>query len=171
LAESWVIEALAPTHDRNPFDCGAIGLNDWLHKLAGQFVRRDLARVYVAVRGNEPRILGYYAISAHHVLHQMLPGELVKGLPRMELPTILLGRLAVDRSVKGEGLGRLLLIDALRRAQSLVDQIGIRAVEVDAIDDAARQFYVKFGFQPLLDDVRHLILPMQAIRKLGLSSA
>jgi GNAT superfamily N-acetyltransferase len=146
-----------------------IALDDWLRKLAGQFARRDLARTYVAVRSGESRIRGYYAVSAHHVTHEVLPSDAAKGLPRIELPTMLLGRLAVDRSVKGEGLGRLLLIDALRRAVALADQIGIRGVEVDAIDESARAFYVKHGFQSLLDDSRHMFMPIQVVRKLGLA--
>jgi GNAT superfamily N-acetyltransferase len=89
-------------------------------------------------------------------------------LPRTDVPVVLLGRLAVDRSTQGQGLGALLLIDALRRAQFLSDQIGIRAVEVEAIDDAARDFYQRFGFTPLADAPRHLYLSMQAIRGLNL---
>ena len=89
-------------------------------------------------------------------------------MPRLDVPVVLLGRLAVDRSVQGQGLGSLLLIDALRRAQHLAEHVGIRAVEVDAIDEAARQFYSRFGFVPLLDDPNHLFLPMPVIRKLGL---
>ena len=65
-------------------------------------------------------------------------------------------------------MGSLLLIDALRRAEYLSGQVGIRAVEVDAIDEAARNFYLKFGFTPLLDNAHHLFLPIHVIRKLGL---
>lgn len=81
---------------------------------------------------------------------------------------VLLGRLAVDRSVRGQGLGQHLLIDALRRVAHISEHIGVRAVEVESIDDHARQFYLKFGFVPLLDDQQHLFLPMQVIRKLEL---
>ena len=70
--------------------------------------------------------------------------------------------------MQGQELGALLLVDALRRSMRISDQIGIRAVEVDALDDTARNFYLKFGFRPLLDDPRHLFLSMQEIRKLKL---
>ena len=111
---------------------------------------------------------GYYAISTHRVAFEALSEEQAKGLPRIDVPVILMGRLAVDASAQGKGLGSLLLIDALRRAQYLGDQVGIRAVEVDAIDDAAQAFYLRFGFTPLIDEPRHLYLPMQVIRKLSL---
>jgi GNAT superfamily N-acetyltransferase len=165
----WTLARLGREHDRSAFDCGQAALNDWLKHRAGQFDQRDLARTYVSVRQSETLVLGYYAISSHRVRHEDLPGDQAKGLPRIDVPVILLGRLAIDRSVQGQGLGSLLLIDALRRSELLAEQVGIRAVEVDAIDDAARAFYLKFGFQPLLDDPRHLFLPMSTVRKVVLT--
>ncbi len=87
----------------------------------------------------------------------------------MAIPVVLLGRLAVDRSVQGQGLGELLLLDALRRAQHIADEIGVRAVEVDAIGEKARAFYARYGFVQLVDDPNHLFLSLQVIRKLALS--
>jgi GNAT superfamily N-acetyltransferase len=127
-----------------------------------------MARTYVATKSGDRIVLGYYAISNHRVTHDALPAKEAKGLPRLDVPVVLVGRLAVDRSVQGQGLGSLLLIDALRRSQHLAEHIGVRAVEVDAIDDAARLFYLKFGFVPLLDDPNHLMLSMHIIRKLDL---
>jgi len=165
---TWVIQRLAPSHDRSSFDCGKPELNDWLHRRAGQYERRDLARVYVAVRGDDPRVAGYYALSNHLVRYDALPEAQAKGLPTIDIPVVLLGRLAVDTAAQGQGLGAHLLIDALRRADHISEHIGIRAVEVDVIDETARQFYLRFGFVPLLDDRQHLFLPMQVIRKLEL---
>ena len=165
---SWIIQRLDKSHDRTSFDCGKPELNDWLQQRAGQYERRDLARTYVAVRENDPRVLGYYAISNHLVRYDALPEDQAKGLPTIDIPVVLLGRLAVDKAVLGQGLGAHLLMDALRRAAHISEHIGIRAVEVDAIDDDARQFYLKFGFVSLLDDQHHLFLPMQVIRKLEL---
>jgi len=165
---TWDIERLARTHDRSQFDCGVATLNDWIQKLASQHERRDLARAYVAVQSGDTRVLGYYAISNHRVSYETLQEDQAKGLPRIDVPVVLLGRLAVDRSAHGQGLGEFLLLDVLRRASHIADQIGVRAVEVDAIDDTAKRFYQKYGFVSLLDDERHLYLPMQVIRKLEL---
>ncbi len=164
----WDIQPLGRKHDRSSFDCGNTALNEWLQKRPGQWQKKELARCYVAVPKGEPQVLGYYAISSHHVGYESLPADQAKGLPRIDVPVVLLGRLAVDQSVHGQGLGSLLLIDALRRAEHLAAQLGIRAVEVDAIDEAARQFYLKFGFTPLEDELHHLFLPMHVIRKLNL---
>lgn len=164
----WVIEPLADRHERADFDCGVPVLNDWLTQRAGQFTRKDLARTYVAVRPGGVAVLGYYALSSHMVRFEALPADQAKGLPRLDVPVALLGRLAVDRSTQGQGLGAELLIDALRRVQHLADRIGIRAVEVDAIDDSAKRFYERHGFVPLTDDPRHLFLSLRVIRALKL---
>lgn len=168
MAAAWHIERLARRHERSAFDCGHAALNAWLQQRASPFDRRDLARTYVAVEPGQCTVLGYYAVSGHHVLLDALPSDEGQGLPRLDVPVMLLGRLAVDRSRQGKGLGSFLLIDALRRAQHLAATVGIRAVEVDAIDAAARSFYLKYGFVPLKDDVDHLFLPMATIRQLKL---
>jgi GNAT superfamily N-acetyltransferase len=113
-------------------------------------------------------VLGYYVLATHRVGYEVLPEEQPKGLPRIDVPVPLLGRLAVDRMVQGQGLGALLLVDALRRARHLAEAVGIRAVAGDALDEGARRFCGKYGFVPLADDPNHLFLPMQVIRKLGL---
>jgi GNAT superfamily N-acetyltransferase len=137
---------------------------------AGQFDRKDLARTFVAVLPGHGRVLGYYALASHRVRFESLPDDQAKGLPKIDVPVVLLGRLAVDRSTHGQGLGQFLLIDALRRALQVSKEVGIRAVEVDAIDEHARTFYLKYDFVALLDDPSHLYLPMQVIRKLDLGS-
>lgn len=166
---TWQIQRLTKKHDRSQFAAGSPLLDDWLKLRAGQFDRRDLARTYVAVEPDTPLVCGYYAIANHLVRYDALPTDQAKGLPSIDVPVVLLGRLAVHRPMQGRGLGKVLLIDALRRSLSLADQIGIRAVEVDAVDDAAVHFYRKFGFLMLLDDPRHLLLPMNVVRQLPLS--
>lgn len=106
--------------------------------------------------------------SNHTVIYESLPEDHASGLPQIDMPVVLIGRLAVDSSVQGQGLGEFLLIDALRRAEYLAMKIGIRVVEIDAINDAARHFYERYGFLSLADDPRHLFLPMNIIRKLQL---
>jgi GNAT superfamily N-acetyltransferase len=167
-AAPWVIEPLSRQHERGAFDCGQPTLNDWLQLRASQYEKKDLARTYVAVRPGEAAVLGYYAIATHRVSYEALPEDQAKGLPKIDLPVVLLGRLAVDRTAQGQGLGSDLLIDALRRTEHLADSVGIRAVEVHAIDEAARRFYLKFGFGSLADDPNHLFLATHLIRKLGL---
>lgn len=166
--DAWIIERLAKSHDRSQFSCGQTVLDEWLKTRAGQYDRKDLARTFVAVMLGQTRVLGYYALASHRVRFEALPEHQAKGLPKIDVPVVLLGRLAVDQSMQGKGLGSFLLIDALRRAMEVSTEVGIRAVEVDALDAQARSFYLKYGFVPLLDDPNHLYLPMHAIRKLRL---
>jgi ribosomal protein S18 acetylase RimI-like enzyme len=76
--------------------------------------------------------------------------------------------LAIDLKSQGKGLGELLLVDALERVVQASEQLGIYAVEVRALNENARRFYLKYGFTALLDDELHLYLPMKTIRKLRL---
>ena len=155
-------------HDRSQFDCGIPVLNEWLTTKVSQFEKKDLARTYVLVESGEVIVKGYYALSNHTVIYDALPEDQAKGLPRIDVPVVLIGRLAVDLSTQGQGMGEFLLVDSLRRAEYLAKKIGIRAVEVDAINATARKFYEKYGFISLKDDPQHLFLPMQVIRKLKL---
>ncbi|MEQ1903943.1 MAG: GNAT family N-acetyltransferase [Pirellulaceae bacterium] len=164
----WIIEPLSAKHDRSHFDCGVTELNDWLRLRASQFDRRDLARTYVATVPGESVCAGYHSLSTHHVIFESLPPDASKGLPSIDVPVALLGKLAVCKSQQGYGLGEHLLLDAMRRIVSIAEKIGIRAIEVDAINESARKFYSKYGFQSLNDDERHLFLPIQVVRKLNL---
>lgn len=167
---TWSIERLASRHDRSAFDCGKPLLTDWLRTRATQDARRGLSRTFVAVRPGEAAVLGDYSLASHHVAHDLLPAEESRDVPpTWPIPVVLLARLATDRTVQGQGLGKVLLIDALRRSLHVAEQLGIRAVEVDALDDQARDFYLHFGFRELLDGPRHLFLSLKTIRRLGLS--
>lgn len=165
----WDVEPFNRTqHNRSQFDCGVPVLNDWLATKVSQYEKRDLARTYVLVESGETVVKGYFSLSNHTVLYDALSEDQTKGLPRMDVPVVLIGRLAVDLTTQGQGMGEYLLIDALRRAEYLAGKIGIRAVEGDVINDAAHKFYEKYGFLSLQDDPHHLFLPMQVIRKLNL---
>jgi GNAT superfamily N-acetyltransferase len=167
----WKVERLDAHHDRSEFVCGQPSLDIWIRQYAGQHEKRDLARTYVLVRVGEARIVGYYAISASQLAASILPTETAKKLPKdAALPAILIGRLAIDSSYHGQGLGGGLIMNALRRVLFLAERVGVMAVVVDAIDDQAVSFYLRHQFIPLLDDPRHLFLTVTTIRKLGLEA-
>ena len=166
---TWVIEPFDRLrYDRSGFECGIAILDEWLTAKVSQFEKKDLARTYVLVEIGSTLVKGYYALSNHTVIYESLPTDQAKGLPQIDMPVVLIGRLAVDRSVQGQKLGEFLLIDALRRAEYLAAKIGIRAVEVHAINESAKHFYERYGFLTLSDDPHHLFLPMCIIRKLQL---
>lgn len=153
--------------DRAAFSCGAPELDRYIREHASQDVKRDVARVFVALQGEHPKVCGYYSLSATSFQRESLPAEQAKRLPRYPVPAALLGRLAVDNSMKGKGLGAFLLMDALNRILLATQTLAVHALIVDAKDDAAAAFYRKYGFIPFTGEVRRLFLPMAAIRALG----
>jgi GNAT superfamily N-acetyltransferase len=165
---SHVIVPLAPDHVREEFACGQPTLDEFLRSYAGQYERKNLGRTFVALEPGRLRVDGFYTLSSGGVAFESLTEAIRRKLPRHPVPVVHLGRLAVDGRFHGQGLGKRLLVDALRRIFVISQSVGIHAVEVVAIDDAARTFYLKYGFSPLLDNVNHLYLPIKTIGKLRL---
>jgi len=149
--------------DRSTFDCGTGSLNDWLQKTARQHQEKNLSRTYVAVPADDPgRVVGYYALAATLVQTDGMQG---RKLPR-EVSAVLLARLAVDKSSKGQGLGGCLLMHALEAVVATGGIIGVQCVVVDAVDEPAANFYEKYGFVPLANRPRRLVLPLDTVRQL-----
>jgi ribosomal protein S18 acetylase RimI-like enzyme len=163
---AYRIELLGKHHVRDEFDCGEESLNVFLQSYAGQNTRRDISRTYVALPKASDVVAGYYTLSSGSIAFVNLPDQLSCKLPKYPVPTAHLGRLAVDKQSQGQGLGGILLVDALKRVQTLADKIGIYAVSVDALNDKAKRFYEAYSFVSLLDDPHHLLLPMATIRQL-----
>lgn len=162
----WTIERLATRHRRTAFSCGEPSLDNYLKRYAGQNERLNVSRHYVAVRPESVDVLGYYSLSAGSVTWDTLPADAQRKLPKYPVSVAHLGRLAVDRSVQGQRLGELLLVDALSRVVRVAVEIAIHAVEVVAYSDQAKRFYLRYGFTSLKDDERHLYLPVATIQRL-----
>jgi GNAT superfamily N-acetyltransferase len=158
------VELPAKKHGRDNFDCGESSLNDYLKRFARQNANKNLGRTFVACESDSERVLAYYTISSGAIRVESLPD--VTGLPKFPVPTSHVGRLAVDRTMQGQGLGAYMLVDALKRSLELSRQIGIYAVTVDALNESAKQFYLRFGFVELLDDPSHLYIPVAELSRL-----
>jgi GNAT superfamily N-acetyltransferase len=156
------IEKLQHVHKLEPFDCKNIALNDYLKKYALTNQKLGVAQTYVGISGDA--VIGFYSITVASVKHDKAPKSVVRGLPRYEIPVVLLGRLAVDSSVQRKGLGAGLLKDAILRTQKVADIVGIRALIVHAKDEEVVRWYTKFDFEPSPLDSRHLFLSLKDIR-------
>ena len=155
-----IIQRLSGRHNRSQFQSGSGDLDLWLRQTAQQHQKRGISKTFVAVAHAEPtRILGFYALTACEVLAQDLPVELSKRLPR-KVPGIRLGRLAVDHASQGQGLGELLLLDAIHRSRLVLEHVGVHALFVDA---KAAAFYQKYGFRPLPDQPLQLVLVLTGL--------
>lgn len=158
-------EKLSRDFARADFDCGIESLNVFLKRYALQNLKKNVSVTIVAVSEEKPKkILGYYSVSMAQVTFEELPEDLSKGIPRYyPVPALRIGKLAVDRSTQGMGLGGELLRDALMRALDLSSEIGTCVVLVDAIDENAKRFYERYGFVALLDLPLSLVLPVETI--------
>ena len=161
----WQIVPLTSSLVKTDFSCGHPSLDAFLRQFAGQNEKTGVSRTYVAVQPGERIVCGYYSISAGVVHVEAIPDEMRRRLPAYPIPVVHLGRLAVDIGSRGQGLGSRLLIDAFERVLHIREWVGVHAVEVIAIDEAARSFYLKYGFSSMLDDSRHLYLPISTLLK------
>lgn len=158
---------LIRTDNATDFDCGKQSLNKWLRKFAWQNQQGGTSVTYIV--HTEQKILAYYSLATGSVAPSDAPERASKGVGKFPIPIMLLARLAVDKSLHGQGVGYSLLQDALTRTAYVADQVGLRALVVDALDEEAKNFYLKYGFEPCAIDDMRLILLMKDIRKtLGL---
>lgn len=158
------------THARGAFRCGKAQLDEYLKRTARQAQAAGTGSTWVAVdQSDSPdehgkrRVFGYYTVAMSSLGLQVLP-EARRGGLLAQVPAALLARLAVDRTAQGQGLGELLLMDALRRIVSATRAVSAHAVVLDAMDEDAKRFYEQYGFLELTDDPLHLFLPMESVR-------
>lgn len=138
-------QPLAQIHDLSIFDCGEPVLNEWLKRRAFANQVSGASRTFV-VAGERNQVLAYYSLAAGAIALGEAIGSVRRNMPD-PIPVMVLGRLAVDCSCQGKQLGSALLKDALLRTVNVAENVGIRALLVHAINDAAKQFYIQRGFQ------------------------
>ena len=152
--------AFDSTHDVSLFDCGKEPLNDWLKERAAGNEGRS-SRCFVVCEGRE--VVAYYCTAAGSVERDKLPKKLQRNMPQ-SVPVIIIGRMAVDKRKQGFGIGHGLLKDALLRILNASREIGARAILVHAIDDQAKSFYERHGFEPSPTDPFNLQLLLEDLR-------
>jgi GNAT superfamily N-acetyltransferase len=154
------IEANDQTHG---FACGEASLDNYLHRRALSNHNTDLARCYVCVDPERDMVVGYYTLSVVAIYHTDLPGRIRRNAPN-PVPAVLFGRLAVDQTAQGHGLGRLLVHDAILSTLAAANQIGVRLLLVHTIGDPAANYYLTCGFTPSPTDPHHLYILLEDAR-------
>jgi len=158
-----VIEPLNRNHNRTAFNCGIESLDRYLQHQANQDIKRRVSRVFVVrSRQDDTRVLGYYTLSTLSIDLSVLPEKLAKKLPKHPIPAALIGRLAVDVSAQGKGIGKVLLSNAIKRTLAISSDIGIYAIVVDAINEQAESFYMQYGFAHLASEGKRLFLSLKS---------
>ena len=156
----YQIRPLVATINSAGFQCGSEPLNDYIRRYASQDARRNIARVFVATPENDPQHLaGFFTLSAGSVSCTSLPASLARKLPHYPVPVALIGRLAVDKTFQGKGLGSILLADACQKVLQASAVLAVAGIIVDAKDDGAISFYAHFGFIPLQGQTDRMLLP------------
>lgn len=168
------IEPLDPRkHGRAGFSCGVARLDNYLKYTARKHQAGDFTRVWVATRADQNEIIGFYALNAHSLRADPLPDELSRNAPlHGGIPAVYLSMFAVDRREQGQGIGRFLLADALKRSAGAADQIGLKAVVLDVIDDGGSgvtakrlAFYASMGFQALPGYPARFFMGIETVRR------
>jgi len=163
----WIICSIEDSRAiRDRFDCGIPALNEYLQKYAKQNHKKGIAKTWVVLSPSEAsEVVGYYSISMAELKRESLPTQLIKGLPRYPIPVMRIGKLAVTETMQGKRLGETLLVDAFAKAIRLSEDIGVFGVTVDALNNAAQSFYLKYGFIPLEDNKFSLFIALKKIKE------
>ena len=159
------IEPIVKAHNRKAFTCKKSELADYLKQHARQNDEKNITKSFVAVDDNKT-VHGYYSLNTASIEFDELPEGYIKNIPKYPIPAALIAKLAVDKNAEGQGLGSRLLIDALQRILSTSEQLAIKVVLVDAIDEEAKNYYLHFGFIELPKHDLKLFLPIKTIKQL-----
>lgn len=164
ISESYIISKLSSDFDVSNFSCGFHQLDFYLKKYAKLNQDINVGQTYILHSENSNQVIGYYTISAANVTKTDLPviERITKELPRYPIPCILIGKLAVDKKFTKQGLGKILLTDALKRVKFLSNELGCFAIIVDSLEHSS-SFYEKYGFIQFVNRPLSYFLPIKTI--------
>lgn len=164
---NFITTGLISAHKKKDFCCEKEMLDNYIYRQASRDIKRKLSACFVLIDSSSNIIKGYYTLSNNSIPLALIPENIKKRLPKSynSIPSTLLGRLAVDKNYQGQGIGKKLLIDALKRSNLISKSMGSFAVIVDPLDNDAQHFYAKYGFI-ILPDSGKMFLPMKTITQL-----
>ena len=154
-----------PLTGAGTFDSGVPALDDWLRSTAATMVRANMGRTFVW-RDSEA-VVAYYHLAPHEVSQDGVPSRDRFSHKTRPVPGFLLAKLALDKTLQGQGLGSVLLFDALARVATAAAQVGGRLVVVDAVSGDAAEFYRAHGFKDVREQhpehPQRLFLPVAEV--------
>lgn len=167
------VELNKTIHDRTSFDCGEAELNTFLQQYAAKHMEVGVSRTMLLpaskpLPSNKYPICSFYTIAPSSISRETLPDAVAKKLPRYPVPVFLIAQLAVHLEYHGQGLGKITLIKALEYLWQINAHIKAYAIVVDCINDGAKTFYEKYGFEVLCEyngRVR-MYLPLKTVAQL-----
>ena len=144
----WQSRALDASHDLSRFHSGRDALDLWLRDQAVRGERAGVSRTTVWTAPDDPIVVAFHAVAPTRFVRADLPSRALSAGYTV-VPGYLIGRLALDQTLHGQGLGSQLLLDALERIVSAATEAGGRLIAVDALDDHAHRFYRHHDFEPI----------------------
>ena len=163
-----IIELLDKTHNRAGFDSGNEALNQYLQKIARQHNQKGISRTFVLTDTDSQKpqtILGFFTLSLCEIRSVRLLDKLAKKYPQT-ISGVKLARLAVDKTQQRQGIGEILIIDAMQKALIIAENAGVVGLFVDAKDEFAKNYYARYGFVSLKDSVLEMFLPLTTIQQI-----
>ncbi|MFD1827706.1 MULTISPECIES: GNAT family N-acetyltransferase [Mumia] len=161
MTGDWHFEPLASRHDVSAFTCREHSIADWLKRYALPNQARRSSRTFVLVDGDDPAVIGYYALSLASLQKSTAAAEVAEGMPPFEIPGVLLGRMGRDEKYAYKHVGDLLLADAVLRTLQIAELAGAKVLLVHALRDELVTWYRDRGFLPSPVEGRLLMLPIQ----------
>lgn len=152
-------EPLNKAHILSEFNCTRASLNAWLVDRAMANEAQGASRTFVICEGESAMVIGYYCLTQGAIGHDAVSAKFKRNMPN-PLPVTVLGRLAIDKNHAGKGLGMALLKDAVLRSRLAALHAASRGIFVQALDDEAAAFYLKFGFTRSPSQPLHLMLSL-----------
>ena len=168
MTDEWQFDrpiVLTSAHDLSTFQSGEATLDDWLRTRALKNLASGASRTFVLCAAGSQRVVGFYALSMGSFYAVDTPGSIRRNMPDL-IPSVILGRLAIDENAQGRGLGGLLLNDAVERSLVAAENVSARLMIVHAVSEKAEQFYLRFGFTRMSGEGRALALDFVKYRKL-----
>ena len=159
----FVIERISKLHNFKDFSCGEPSLDNYLRNWGVRNTQNDFSTTYVLCPRGTKEVIGYYSLCASSIRSCRLPE--VKSAPR-NIPTVLLGRIALRHDFRGQGLGEILLIHVFRETLLVSTKISVWGLELDAINESVKQWYQNFGFMEIIDEPLHLYIEIETLRQL-----
>ncbi len=151
--------------ERKVFNCGIDELDQYLRQFSIPNDKKNIGKTFVAVEESKPdKPIGYYTVSMAQILFTDLPDSIKKGIPKYPVPAMRIGKLAVDSNFKGMRIGSFLLKDAFMRAVNISSEVALYCVIVDALNEAAKSFYLKYGFVAFEENPLTLVISLNTIK-------
>jgi GNAT superfamily N-acetyltransferase len=158
------LEPLNSAHRLEGFDSGKPSVDQWLRERALQAGFSNSAKTFVLCHGQD--VIAFHSLTVGEIINADSAARLKAGMGNYSIPVLILARMAVRQDFQGRGLGKALLRDVILRAMAISEQAGVRALISHPVDEAAKQFYLQFGFAENLNNPKELYLLLKDAKKL-----